>query len=122
MVIQIFFFFSEKKKRKLEDNKSQHDSHLTEYDPEIYDDGDFYQQILKEVVENGKDMLSINPLAESAKVKQRIKKKKANKKEGNGRRLNYQVHEKLVGFMTPKTNSTDLLWSTSNLFSSLFSD
>ena len=35
-----------------EDLNSSKDSHLNEYDPEIFDDGDFYQQLLKEFIES----------------------------------------------------------------------
>jgi protein AATF/BFR2 len=66
--------------------RSEHDAHLNDYDEEIYDDSDFYQQLLKEVIESGS--ADIDPLtyakylAESSKLRKKAKKqmdKKATK-------------------------------------------
>lgn len=35
------------------DGQHKANSHLNDYDEEIFDDGDFYQQLLREVIETG---------------------------------------------------------------------
>ncbi|CAG8622304.1 11801_t:CDS:10, partial [Ambispora leptoticha] len=85
------------------------DDHLTNYDPEIFDDTDFYQQLLRELIEN-RMIDTDDPIAIGmrwAALKQtRQKKKQVDTKASKGRRLRYHVHEKLQNFMVPIPTGT----------------
>lgn len=64
-----------------------------------FDDGDFYRTLLREIIESGDGAgggLRYAQLSKSGKVK-----KKMDRSYAKGRRLKYDVHEKLVGFLTP---------------------
>ncbi|EQC33473.1 hypothetical protein SDRG_08983 [Saprolegnia diclina VS20] len=84
-----------------------------------YDDREFYQQLLKEYIENGANGLDAN-LGASLKLKR--KKKIVNRKASKGRVVKYTVMPKLQHFMFPdptlryKTNM-----DIDELFRSLFS-
>lgn len=68
-------------------------------DPTIFDDTDFYQQLLRDVIDSrsgsggGDDWVTVQ--------KQQKAKKKVDTKASKGRKLRYQVHEKLQNFMVP---------------------
>lgn len=68
-------------------------------DPTIFDDTDFYQQLLRDVIDSrsgsggGDDWATVQ--------KQQKAKKKVDTKASKGRKLRYQVHEKLQNFMVP---------------------
>ncbi|KIM74675.1 hypothetical protein PILCRDRAFT_99127 [Piloderma croceum F 1598] len=71
-------------------------------DVEIFDDTDFYQQMLRDVIDargrgNGlggaEDWIGVQ--------KQKKAKKKVDTKASKGRKLRYEVHEKLQNFMVP---------------------
>ncbi|KAF5355323.1 hypothetical protein D9758_006031 [Tetrapyrgos nigripes] len=67
-------------------------------DVEIFDDTDFYQQLLRDVIDakeasGGDDWMVIQ--------KQKKAKKKVDTKASKGRKLRYEVHEKLQHFMAP---------------------
>ena len=69
------------------------------YDPELFDDGEFYQQLLREFLgETQGSGLGTGGAGTSGKRKRKAVDRKASK----GRRLRYDVHEKLVGFMAPE--------------------
>ncbi|KDO24005.1 hypothetical protein SPRG_10701 [Saprolegnia parasitica CBS 223.65] len=84
-----------------------------------YDDREFYQQLLKEYIENGANGLDAS-LGASLKLKR--KKKNVNRKASKGRVVKYTVMPKLQHFMFPdptlryKTNM-----DIDELFRSLFS-
>lgn len=64
-----------------------------------YDDGDFYRILLREIIESGEAAgggLQYSKLSKGGKVK-----KKRDRSYAKGRRLKYDVHEKLVGFLAP---------------------
>lgn len=96
-----------------------------EFDAEIYDDDDFYHQLLRELIErrtieggteqvaHGRQWLEIQKLR--AKAKRRV-----DPKASKGRRLRYQIHPKLVSFMAPypETSWNDV--AKNELFASLF--
>ncbi|KAJ3307650.1 hypothetical protein HDU76_004469 [Blyttiomyces sp. JEL0837] len=101
------------------------DSHLSTYDEEVFDDGDFYQQLLKELIESRMDnddplLMSIK-WAELKQMQNRQKKKRqVDTKASKGRKLRYHVHEKIQNFMAPQPRGT---WHDSmidELFNSLF--
>lgn len=68
-------------------------------DVEIFDDTDFYQKLLRDIIdsrgggEGGDDWL--------VQQKQKKAKKKVDTKASKGRKLRYEVHEKLQNFMVP---------------------
>ncbi|CAI2180664.1 2482_t:CDS:10 [Funneliformis geosporum] len=87
----------------------KHDEHLSHYDVEIFDDTDFYQQLLRELIES-RMIDTDDPVAlgmQWAAIRQtKQKKKKVDTKASKGRRLRYHVHEKLQNFMVPIPSST----------------
>ncbi|PPQ63391.1 hypothetical protein CVT24_005656 [Panaeolus cyanescens] len=68
-------------------------------DAEIFDDTDFYQKMLRDIIdsrsgkEGQEDWLTLQ--------KQKKAKKKVDTKASKGRKLRYEVHEKLQNFMVP---------------------
>ncbi|KAJ7224472.1 apoptosis-antagonizing transcription factor, partial [Mycena pura] len=69
-------------------------------DTDVFDDTDFYQQLLRDIIDsrsnNGNgvdDWMTIQ--------KQKKAKKKVDTKASKGRKLRYEVHEKLQNFMVP---------------------
>lgn len=70
-----------------------------EHDSEIFDDTDLYQQLLRDVIDaekNGADDWLVVQ-------KQKKSKKKVDTKASKGRKIRYEVHEKLQNFMVPVT-------------------
>ncbi|KAG7443661.1 TRAUB-domain-containing protein [Guyanagaster necrorhizus] len=70
-----------------------------EHDSEIFDDTDLYQQLLRDVIDaekNGTDDWLVVQ-------KQKKAKKKVDTKASKGRKIRYEVHEKLQNFMVPVT-------------------
>lgn len=64
-----------------------------------FDDGDFYRTLLREIIESGDGAgggLRYAQLSKAGKVK-----KKRDRSFAKGRRLKYEIHEKLVGFLAP---------------------
>ncbi|KAM8977173.1 protein AATF isoform 2-T2 [Pelodytes ibericus] len=87
-------------------------SHLKDLDEEIFDDDDFYHQLLRELIE--RKTSSIDPNDQVAmgrqwlaiqKLRSKIKKK-VDTKASKGRKVRYHVHSKLVSFMAPIDHST----------------
>lgn len=78
-------------------------------DPNIYDDGNFYQMLLKELVDQRRVESLTAPIAgaEAGKamqwvaVKEAKTRKNVDTKASKGRKLRYTVHEKLQNFMAP---------------------
>ncbi|KAF8159798.1 apoptosis-antagonizing transcription factor [Crassisporium funariophilum] len=68
-------------------------------DPEIFDDTDFYQKMLRDIIhargnsDADQDWMMLQ--------KQKKAKKKVDTKASKGRKLRYEVHEKLQNFMVP---------------------
>lgn len=68
-------------------------------DDQYYDDGDLYRALLREIIESGEGEgggLRYAQLSKGGKVK-----KKRDRLLAKGKRLKYDVHEKLIGFLTP---------------------
>ncbi|KAJ3173255.1 hypothetical protein HDU88_004717 [Geranomyces variabilis] len=84
------------------------DAHLANYDEEIFDDGDYYQQLLKELIESritDADDAVLNGLkwAHFKSLKNKDKKKKrVDTKASKGRKIRFHVHEKLQNYMAPE--------------------
>ncbi|XP_015112184.1 protein AATF [Diachasma alloeum] len=96
-----------------------------EYDPEIYDDDDFYHQLLRELIEQkSADITDPIQLSKQWIQLQNMRnkmKRKIDTRATKGRRIRYNVHAKLVNFMAPIT--ADDTWSDlakNELYNSLF--
>jgi protein AATF/BFR2 len=76
-----------------------HLASTTRRDPDTYDDGEFYAQLLKEFVEAA---AGGGPGAAGARVTAATRRRKAvDRRASKGRKLRFDVHDKLVGFMAP---------------------
>ncbi|XP_073695591.1 protein AATF isoform X2 [Garra rufa] len=86
--------------------------HLKDLDEEIFDDDDFYHQLLRELIERktsatdpndqvamGKQWLAIQ------KLRSKIKKK-VDTKASKGRKIRFHIHSKLMNFMAPMDHSS----------------
>ncbi|XP_059397740.1 protein AATF-like [Carassius carassius] len=102
--------------------------HLKDLDEEIFDDDDFYHQLLRELIERktsatdpndqvamGKQWLAIQ------KLRSKIKKK-VDTKASKGRKIRFHIHSKLMNFMAPLDNSSMSDEARSELFRSLFAN
>ncbi|XP_060769041.1 protein AATF isoform X2 [Neoarius graeffei] len=101
-------------------------AHLKDLDEEIFDDDDFYHQLLRELIERktsaadpndqvamGRQWLAIQ------KLRSKIKKK-VDTKASKGRKVRFHVHSKLMNFMAPIDHSTMSDEARSELYRSLF--
>lgn len=107
------------------------------YDVEIFDDTDFYGELLRELIDsgsagareggNGRDSLfgdgddansELNRIKNLRKKSKRVNSNASNK----GRRVKYDVIPELVSFMAPvdSTKETRAEWDTQQLYSNLF--
>ncbi|XP_029939039.1 protein AATF [Salarias fasciatus] len=100
--------------------------HLKDLDEDIFDDDDFYHQLLRELIERktsasdpndqvamGRQWLAIQ------KLRSKIKKK-VDTKASKGRKVRFHVHGKLVGFMAPMDSSSMSDEARSELYRGLF--
>ncbi|KAJ8658563.1 hypothetical protein O0I10_005603 [Lichtheimia ornata] len=105
------------------------DRHLMTYDEEIFDDNDFYQQLLRELID-ARMVDTDDPIANgmrwAARKSMENQKKKKNKskrlemyKGSKGRALKFDVHDKLQNFMAPVPTGTWHEERTEELYSSL---
>ena len=85
-----------------------------EYDHETYDDAEFYNQLLKEFLES-KQLDAGNLTAGRGPKRRKVVDRRASK----GRKLRYNVHEKLVNFMVPVPHERTSA-AVDQLFSGLF--
>ncbi|ODN04313.1 Protein AATF [Orchesella cincta] len=97
---------------------------LEKVDPEIFDDDDFYHQLLRELIErktsNVNDPIQLSHhWLELQKLRSKLKRK-VDTKASKGRKIRYDVHSKLVNFMAPQDNCTMSTAAVKELFSSLF--
>ncbi|KAJ1903883.1 rRNA-processing protein bfr2, partial [Coemansia sp. IMI 209127] len=100
------------------------DAHLKDTDAEIFDDTDFYQQLLRELIESR--MVDSNDSSGSlgvrwAAVRQqaRTKKRVIDRGASKDRKIRYQVMEKLQNFMPPVPAGTWHEDMVDELFSTL---
>lgn len=92
--------------------------------PEIFDDSDFYHQLLRELIEyksNIDDNQSeiTQKFIELQKVRSKMKKK-VDTRASKGRKIRYVVHNKLVNFMPPNDTSDYTEEAKTELYNSLF--
>ncbi|KAM9370616.1 protein AATF [Phaethornis superciliosus] len=106
--------------------QSESNRHLKDIDEEIFDDDDFYHQLLREFIE--RKTTSVDPNDQVAmgrqwlaiqKLRSKIKKK-VDRKASKGRRIRYHVHSKLVSFMAPIDHCTMNDDARTELYRSLF--
>lgn len=101
-------------------------THLKDLDEDIFDDDDFYHQLLRELIEHktsssdtndqvamGRQWLAIQ------KLRSKIKKK-VDTKASKGRKVKFQIHSKLVNFMAPMNHSATSDKARSELYRGLF--
>ncbi|KAG0357677.1 apoptosis-antagonizing transcription factor [Gamsiella multidivaricata] len=101
---------------------SKLDAHLSNHDQEIFDDTDFYQQLLRELIESrmvDNDDPTAMGMRWAALRQTKQTKKQVDTKGSKGRRLRYHVHEKLQSFMVPIPAGTWHGEMVEELFSSL---
>ncbi|XP_049910550.1 protein AATF [Epinephelus moara] len=101
-------------------------THLKDLDEDIFDDDDFYHQLLRELIERrtsaadpndqvamGRQWLAIQ------KLRSKIKKK-VDTKASKGRKVRFHIHSKLVNFMAPIDHSKVSDEARSELYRGLF--
>ncbi|XP_050837856.1 protein AATF [Serinus canaria] len=105
---------------------SDSNRHLKDIDEEIFDDDDFYHQLLRELIERKTTALDPNDQVAMGrqwlaiqKLRSKIKKK-VDRKASKGRRIRYHVHSKLVSFMAPIDLCTMNDDARTELYRSLF--
>ncbi|KAK7992830.1 rRNA-processing protein BFR2 [Apiospora saccharicola] len=94
-------------------------------DPDIYDDADFYQLLLKELVDQrtaDASATTTGPTAtlRYAAVKEAKTKKNVDTKASKGRKMRFNVHEKLQLFMAPEDRRQWEPSAIDRLFGTLF--
>jgi len=100
--------------------------HLKDLDEDIFDDDDFYHQLLRELIERktsaadpndqvamGRQWLAIQRLR--SKIKKRV-----DTKASKGRKVRFTIHGKLVNFMAPVDNGAMNHEARTELFRCLF--
>ncbi|XP_012535391.1 protein AATF [Monomorium pharaonis] len=106
-------------------NESNDGKRIQEYDPEIYDDDDFYHQLLRDLIEyKSSDVTDSIQLSKQWIQLQNLRKKikrKIDTRATKGRKVRYNVHNKLVNFMAPITVYNTWTDNAKNeLYNSLF--
>jgi protein AATF/BFR2 len=92
-------------------------------DVNIYDDADFYQLMLKELVDQRSSSLGGPTQAATvryAAVKEAKNKKQVDTKASKGRKLRFNVHEKLQNFMAPQDRRSWEQHAIDRFFGALF--
>lgn len=88
-------------------NEDSDGRRIQEYDPEIYDDDDFYHQLLRDLIEyKSSDVTDPVQLSKQWIQLQNMRRKmkmKIDTRATKGRKVRYNVHNKLVNFMAPIT-------------------
>ncbi|KAI2803494.1 Wnt inhibitory factor 1 [Blomia tropicalis] len=91
---------------------------------DIYDDDDFYHQLLKQIIENKMSDVDDSSVITKKYIEiQRMRnklKKQVDTRASKGRKIRYDVHEKLVNFMAPVNKTTMTEEGKDELFKSLF--
>lgn len=95
-----------------------------EYCTEIFDDDDFYHQLLRELIEHKSSDIS-DPIQLSRQwiLLQQMRskmKRKIDTRATKGRRIRYAVHSKLVNFIAPEVNHDWTDEMKNELYASLF--
>lgn len=95
-----------------------------EYDPEIFDDNDFYHQLLRELIEvKSSDITDPVQLSRQWVQLQNLRskmKRNIDTRATKGRKIRYAVHTKLINFMAPIDRTSLTEEAKHELFNSLF--
>jgi TRAUB (NUC102) domain. len=95
-----------------------------EYSTEIYDDTDYYHQLLRELIERkSSDVTDPVQLGRQWLELQKLRskmKRKIDTRATKGRKIRYVVHSKLVNYMAPISQRLFSKEATAELFNSLF--
>lgn len=103
-------------------------NHRNVYDPEIFDDDDFYHQMLRELIstktssdgDGAMDSISLSrKWLEIQKMRSKMKKK-VDTRASKGRKIRFETHKELVNFMAPVINRDMTDGAKDDFFSSLF--
>lgn len=91
-------------------------------DPELFDDLDFYQQLLRDIIKARTSDAGEQDWMTQQRERKAKKKLKVDTKASKGRKLRYEVHAKLQNFMmpVPVTNGGWHEEQIDGLFTSLF--
>lgn len=96
-------------------------------DTSIYDDADFYQLLLKELVDQrtndagaGSNSNDSVPTVRWTAIKEAKTRKQVDRRASKGRKLRFTVHEKLQNFMAPEDRKTWEEEAIDRLFGTLF--
>ncbi|ROW08523.1 hypothetical protein VMCG_03049 [Cytospora schulzeri] len=94
-------------------------------DPEIYDDADFYQLLLKELVDQRTSDTAAGgdasvPTVRWTAIKEAKTRKQVDRRASKGRKLRFTVHEKLQNFMAPEDRRSWEEEAIDRLFGTLF--
>ncbi|XP_005858756.2 PREDICTED: protein AATF [Myotis brandtii] len=101
-------------------------AHLKDLDEEIFDDDDFYHQLLRELIERKTSSLDPNDQVAMGRQWLAIQKlrskihKKVDRKASKGRKLRFHVLSKLLSFMAPIDDTTMNDDARTELYRSLF--
>jgi protein AATF/BFR2 len=106
------------------DNLKADQDQSKEYNTEIYDDTDYYHQLLRELIERKSsdvtDPVQLGrQLLELQKLRSKMKRK-IDTRATKGRKIRYVVHSKLVNFMAPVSQSVYTEEAKTELYNSLF--
>ena len=75
------------------------------------DENDFFENMLKDLLQSVHaphlDALKMTNLQKDLQVKKRSMKSLAKKKVNNGRKISFETHDKLFGFMAPKSRTPE---------------
>ena len=99
-----------------------------EFNEEIFDDDDFYHQLLRELIERKTSGVT-DPIAlgqqwlQLQKLRAKVKKK-VDTRASKGRKTRFDIHAKLINFMAPTYPSSAIISeeAKNELFASLFKD
>ena len=105
----------------------QADKDNSDYSEEIFDDDDFYHQLLRELIERKTSGVT-DPIAlgqqwlQLQKLRAKVKRK-VDTKASKGRKTRFDIHAKLVNFMAPTYPRSNISEEAkTELFASLFKD
>lgn len=106
------------------DNLNTDQEGSKEYSTEIYDDTDYYHQLLRELIERkSSDVTDPVQLGRQWLELQKLRskmKRKIDTRATKGRKIRYVVHSKLVNYMAPVSQSLFSEEAKTELFNSLF--
>ncbi|XP_056234138.1 protein AATF [Seriola aureovittata] len=101
-------------------------THLKDVDEDIFDDDDFYHQLLRELIERKTSAADPNDQVATGrqwlaiqKLRSKIKKK-VDTKASKGRKVRFHIHSKLANFMAPIDHSSMGDEARSELYRGLF--